>query len=168
MGRGCFCFTGGPCHVACRILVPRPGVEAWSPAVEAQSPNHWTTREFLHVISVKQRPGQLSRQQRSELCPRLSTRQWKHIPPFLLSWKRKKKKAEKFCKAIILQSKKKKKTRVLAGGGEVEWQVARIQSSAQHRNSEWKFPVSKMKNWKLCQVHNLPNRKFFDSYKDYI
>ena len=31
-------------HLACGILVPRPGIEP--PAVEAQSPNHWTTREF--------------------------------------------------------------------------------------------------------------------------
>ena len=31
---------------ACKILVPRPGIEPVSPAVEAQSPNHWTAREF--------------------------------------------------------------------------------------------------------------------------
>ena len=34
-----------PRHVPCRILVPRPGIEPTSPAVETQSPNHWTTRE---------------------------------------------------------------------------------------------------------------------------
>ena len=34
-----------PCHVACRILVPRPGIEPAPPAVEAQHLNHWTTRE---------------------------------------------------------------------------------------------------------------------------
>ena len=28
------------------ILVPRPGIEPVPPAVEAQSPNHWTAREF--------------------------------------------------------------------------------------------------------------------------
>ena len=35
-----------PCHVACGILVPQPGIELMSPAVEAWSPNHWTAREF--------------------------------------------------------------------------------------------------------------------------
>ena len=42
------CFGGwgwGGC-VACRILVPRPGIEPGPPAVEAQGPNHWTTREY--------------------------------------------------------------------------------------------------------------------------
>ena len=34
-----------PCHVACRILVPRQGIEPVSPAVEAPSLNHWTARE---------------------------------------------------------------------------------------------------------------------------
>ena len=28
------------------ILVPQPGIEPVAPAVEAQSPNHWTAREF--------------------------------------------------------------------------------------------------------------------------
>ena len=32
-----------------RILVPRPGIEPALAAVKAQHPNHWTTREFLHV-----------------------------------------------------------------------------------------------------------------------
>ena len=31
---------------AFRILVPWPGIKPVSPEVEAQSPNHWTTREF--------------------------------------------------------------------------------------------------------------------------
>ena len=35
-----------PCHAACRILVPRPGIESVPPAVEAWSPNHWTARGF--------------------------------------------------------------------------------------------------------------------------
>ena len=35
-----------PCRVTCRMLVPRPGIEPMPPAVEAQSPNHWTAREF--------------------------------------------------------------------------------------------------------------------------
>ena len=36
-----------PHHAACGILVPRPGVEPRPSAVKAQSPNHWTAREFL-------------------------------------------------------------------------------------------------------------------------
>ena len=36
---------------ACGILVPRPGVEPVPPAVEAQSPNHWTAREFPLLVS---------------------------------------------------------------------------------------------------------------------
>ena len=35
-----------PCHVACRILVPRPRIKSMAPAVEAESPNHWPSREF--------------------------------------------------------------------------------------------------------------------------
>ena len=38
-----FFFFG--CAAACRILVPQPGIEPVPPAVEAWSPNHWTTRE---------------------------------------------------------------------------------------------------------------------------
>ena len=29
------------------IVVPRPGIEPVSPAMEGWSPNHWTAREFL-------------------------------------------------------------------------------------------------------------------------
>ena len=32
-------------HIACGILVPQPGIEPAPPALEAQSLNHWTTRE---------------------------------------------------------------------------------------------------------------------------
>ena len=39
-------FLFWPCHVACGILVPWPGIEPGPPAVEVWSPNHWTTREF--------------------------------------------------------------------------------------------------------------------------
>ena len=39
-----------PHHVAYRILVPQPGTELTPPATEAQSPKHWTTREFLVLI----------------------------------------------------------------------------------------------------------------------
>ena len=31
---------------ACGILVPPPGIKPGPPAVNVQSPNHWTTREF--------------------------------------------------------------------------------------------------------------------------
>ena len=40
-----FCFVWPP-HVACGILIPRPGIKPMLPAVEAWSPNHWTAREF--------------------------------------------------------------------------------------------------------------------------
>ena len=40
------CLFFWPHHATCRILVPRPGMESGPPAVEARSPNHWTTREF--------------------------------------------------------------------------------------------------------------------------
>ena len=39
------------CWTACAILVPEPGIELMSPALEARSLNHWTPREghlFLH------------------------------------------------------------------------------------------------------------------------
>ena len=34
-----------PCHTACKILVPQPGIEPGSMAVKAPCPNHWTARE---------------------------------------------------------------------------------------------------------------------------
>ena len=34
------------CYSACRILVPQLGIEPRPSADTAQSPNHWTTREF--------------------------------------------------------------------------------------------------------------------------
>ena len=40
----------GPHCVACGILVPQPGFEPISPAVEALSPNHWTAREFPRAV----------------------------------------------------------------------------------------------------------------------
>ena len=30
-------------------LIPRPGIKPWIPALEAQSPSHWTTREVPRV-----------------------------------------------------------------------------------------------------------------------
>ena len=43
----CSLFLGGaePHGSACRILVPRPGIEPILPALGARSPNHWTARE---------------------------------------------------------------------------------------------------------------------------
>ena len=41
-----FFFSPWPRRGACGILVPGPGIEPVSPAVEAQTPNHWTAREF--------------------------------------------------------------------------------------------------------------------------
>ena len=34
-----------------RLLIPQPGIEPKLPAVEAQSPNHWTTREFPQIVN---------------------------------------------------------------------------------------------------------------------
>ena len=40
------------CCVACRILVPQPGIEPRPPAVEVQGPNHWTTREVSPLLLI--------------------------------------------------------------------------------------------------------------------
>ena len=37
---------------ACGIFVPRPGIEPIALAVNAQSPNHWTTREFPKATTL--------------------------------------------------------------------------------------------------------------------
>ena len=50
-GEGALVFW--PCHVACRILDSQPGIESGSPAVEAQSPNHFTTREVSIMAFLK-------------------------------------------------------------------------------------------------------------------
>ena len=39
-------FVFWPCQIACRVLVPQPGIEPRPPTVEALSPNHWTTSEI--------------------------------------------------------------------------------------------------------------------------
>ena len=39
-------------HMACGILVPRPGIEPRPSAVRVQSPNHWTARE-VPVCSLR-------------------------------------------------------------------------------------------------------------------
>ena len=36
---------------ACGILVPQPGIKPGPSAVKAQSPNHWTTREFPKIVN---------------------------------------------------------------------------------------------------------------------
>ena len=41
----CICIFW-PCYEAWGILAPQPGMKHMPPEVEAQSPNHWTTREF--------------------------------------------------------------------------------------------------------------------------
>ena len=38
-------------HMSFRTLVPPPGIEQVPPTVEAQSPNHWTAREFPMTFS---------------------------------------------------------------------------------------------------------------------
>ena len=45
---GCFFFFGEfwPCHMACGVLAPQPGIELTTLAVTSWSPNHWTKREF--------------------------------------------------------------------------------------------------------------------------
>ena len=51
----CFClfvFNFWPWHLVCRILVSPPGTEPTPPALEAQSLNHWTTREGPSMCPV--------------------------------------------------------------------------------------------------------------------
>ena len=43
-------FVFLPCCAAQGILVPQPGIEPVSSGVEAQSPKHWTTREFPQKV----------------------------------------------------------------------------------------------------------------------
>ena len=40
-----FIYLLWPCHVACGILVPQPGIEPMPPALEACCLNHRTSRE---------------------------------------------------------------------------------------------------------------------------
>ena len=48
-----FFFFFWPCHTAHRILVPLPGIKPVPPAVKMWRSNHWTTREFPKVPSLK-------------------------------------------------------------------------------------------------------------------
>ena len=45
-----FFLWGGACLAACGILVPQPGIEPGPLALRAQSPNHWTAREFPDTV----------------------------------------------------------------------------------------------------------------------
>ena len=47
-----------PCHAACGILVPWPGIKNRPLAVEAHSPNPWNAREFLTVHFKEKKPDQ--------------------------------------------------------------------------------------------------------------
>ena len=49
----CHIFLFWLCCGACRILVPRPGIEPVPPAVEVWGPNHWTTGNFPPVTFWK-------------------------------------------------------------------------------------------------------------------
>ena len=42
----------------------QPGIEPVPPAVEAQSPNHWTTREFSMCIIIIYLPAQISKKRK--------------------------------------------------------------------------------------------------------
>ena len=41
-----------PYHMACGISVPWPGMKLAPPALEAQSPNHWTAREVSWIMTL--------------------------------------------------------------------------------------------------------------------
>ena len=45
-----FFFLFWPCSVACGLLVPKPGIKPRPLAVNAWSPNHWTTRKFQQAF----------------------------------------------------------------------------------------------------------------------
>ena len=47
-----FLFLFWLCHVACGILVPRPGIEPALSTVTAPIPNHGTAREFPWIIVI--------------------------------------------------------------------------------------------------------------------
>ena len=47
-----WCFFFWPGHAFYGMLVPWPGIEPGPPALEAQNPNHWITREFPVVVML--------------------------------------------------------------------------------------------------------------------
>ena len=51
----CLFFTFWPYHRACGILVPGPGIEIMSPALQSPSVSHWTTREVPGPLSSDRR-----------------------------------------------------------------------------------------------------------------
>ena len=54
--------------MACWILVPSPGIEPASLALEARSGNHWTAREVLRQFPVSEDPCFLDFEKGSPLC----------------------------------------------------------------------------------------------------
>ena len=71
---------GGPHHAACRILVPRPGIEPMPPAVEAGSLSHWTAREVPQMLIFKNRAmGGVDTPCDAEM-PRLLPDAWTSVP----------------------------------------------------------------------------------------
>ena len=75
-----FPFLFWPCHVACRILVPQPGIELTSPATKLQSPNHRTTRGFPDGARGKESACQCRR------CKRCRFDSWVRKSPWRRTW----------------------------------------------------------------------------------
>ena len=71
-----FFFLGA----ACRILVPWPGIKPVPPAMEAQSLNHWTTREVPQISPFHRKNtgqiGDLSYGPRKSYCEGPSHHTW--------------------------------------------------------------------------------------------
>ena len=63
----------------CRTLVPHPGIEPTPPAVEAQSPNHWTTREFpvslfqRWPLLINESQSTVKKKKKKKICLRASS-----------------------------------------------------------------------------------------------
>lgn len=45
-------FVLMPCPAACGILVPCPEIKPVPPAMETQSPNHWTAKEIQNKLTI--------------------------------------------------------------------------------------------------------------------
>ena len=56
-----FLISLATCHETFGILVPWPGIEPTTPALEVQSPNCWTTREVPDLISYRDLRGHINR-----------------------------------------------------------------------------------------------------------
>ena len=61
------------CHMACEILVSRPGIEPTHPRLEGRSLNHWTAREAPMPRFLKKLQDSLEK----AMAPRSSTPAWK-------------------------------------------------------------------------------------------